>query len=105
MLHRLGLAVALIAVVAVSAGCTFGSKMLGSVSGCDVCRNSTGSQACSYARSWSRAMNNQQQFIDEYFLLYDVNDPYRCDCPIYDYCPCGSCGCYPFDHRTSCTCP
>jgi hypothetical protein len=45
----------------------------------------------SYARTWARDAQHQQEFFDTYFLNYDVNDPYRCDCPIYDYCPSYGC--------------
>jgi hypothetical protein len=96
MRHRLGIVVALLVVLGVSAGCSWGSHALGGVGGCNSCRYETGSQTCSYARTWARGAQHQQEFLDTYFLNYDVNDPYRCDCPIYDYCPCGSSGaCYP----------
>jgi hypothetical protein len=92
MLRRLAVWVGLLAVVGASAGCSWGAHALGSFGGCESCRYETGSQTCSYARSWARNAQYQQQFLDTYFLNYDVNDPYRCDCPIYDYCSCGG-GC------------
>jgi hypothetical protein len=90
MLRRLGVFVALLGIAGASAGCmSQGSQALGAASGCSSygCRGSSGSQFKSYARQWSRDMQNQQQFVDTYFLNYDVNDPYRCTCPVYDYCP------------------
>jgi hypothetical protein len=91
MVRRLGIVFALVVVVTGLAGCYGISRGLGAVGGCDSI--TLGSPTCAYARAWSRNAWHQQQFIDQYFLNYDVNDPYRCDCPIYDYCPCGSGSC------------
>jgi hypothetical protein len=88
MVRRLAVLMGVLVLVTGLAGCYTGSRALGSVSGCNSV--TLGSPVCTYARAWSRNMWHQQQFIDQYFLNYDVNDPYRCDCPIYDYCPCGT---------------
>jgi hypothetical protein len=89
MFRRLGVLVALLGIATVASGCmTQGSQALGAASGCSSYGGcGGGSQFKSYARTWSRDMQRQQQFIDTYFFNYDVNDPYRCTCPVYDYCP------------------
>lgn len=87
MVRRLGVLFGLLGLVATSGGCYWGSQALGSVGGCRP--TSGGSPTTAYARTWSRDMQSQQQFIDQYFFNYDVNNPYRCDCPVYDYCPTG----------------
>ncbi len=91
MVRRIGVLFGVLVLVSGLSGCYTESRALGSVGGCRSI--TTGSPACSYARAWSRVSYHQQEFIDQYFLLYDHNDPYRCDCPIYDYCPCGSGSC------------
>src|SRR5687768_579763 len=92
MVRRLGVLMGVLVLVTGLSGCLYtGSRALGSVSGCNSV--TLGSPTCSYTRAWSRNMWHQQQFVDQYFLNYDVNDPYRCDCPIYDYCPCGTSYC------------
>lgn len=94
MVRRLAIVLGLVGMSVLAAGCSFGSRALGSFGGCDTCGSSIGSQARTYSRTWARGMQHQQEFIDTYFLNYDVNDPYRCECPIYDYCDtCGNCVC------------
>jgi hypothetical protein len=87
MVRRLAIVFMLVGSLAFTAGCSVGSQALG-VIGCCPPRDTACQQVRTYARVWSRDMQKQQQFIDTYFFNYDVNDPYRCDCPMYDYCPC-----------------
>jgi hypothetical protein len=90
MVRRLFVLVAVLGLVAVTAGCAQMSQAAGGVAGCRGAGcggGATSAQFKSYARQWSRDLQHQQEFIDTYFLNHDVNDPYRCTCPVYDYCP------------------
>jgi len=87
--RRLGALIVLLGLVVVLGACSAGSAALGRVGGCG--QANLGTQVPTYFRTWARDAQYQQEFIDTYFLNYDVNDPYRCECPTYDYCSMG-CG-------------
>lgn len=77
MLKRLCLVLGLAALVVSLSGCCGGaSAFVESVGGCCPVQAPPKRILCHQARQ----MRLQQEFLDTYFLNYDVHDPYRGDC-------------------------
>jgi hypothetical protein len=80
-MKRTSLAILLLAAVFTVGGCRLGAPVLESAGGANCGGNRCGpSKSQMLLRNWGRDARKQEQFIDQYFLNYDVNDPYRGDC-------------------------
>ena len=80
-MKRTSLAILLLAAVFTVGGCRFGAPILESTGGANCGTNRCGpSKTQMILRNWGRDARKNEQFVDQYFLNYDVNDPYRGDC-------------------------
>ncbi|MFV1959632.1 MAG: hypothetical protein ACC662_09500 [Planctomycetota bacterium] len=63
-------------------GCRLAAAALESVGGCPYPSHGAGHDTKTKAmfRQWGHDARSGEQFIDQYFLNYDVNDPYRGSC-------------------------
>ena len=82
MWKRLSLVAALVLVLGMASGCRWIAPPLESAGGCPYSCHGTACDSKSKAilREWGRDARRGEQFIDQYFLNYDINDPYRGDC-------------------------
>ena len=82
MWKRLSLVVAMVLVLGMTAGCRFVAAPLEAAGGCPTACHGTSCDSKSKAilRGWGRDARCVEQFVDQYFLNYDINDPYRGDC-------------------------
>jgi hypothetical protein len=81
MLKRLSLMVGLIAALGAFGGCRFVAPVAESVGGCPPGSSaSMGQKNKAIMRQWGRDLRKGERFVDQYFLNYDINDPYRGDC-------------------------
>ncbi len=84
MWKRLSLVVGLVLVLGMVSGCRFIAPPLESMGGCPYSCHGTACDTKTRAvlREWGRDARAGEQFIDTYFLNYNVNDPYRGDCVV-----------------------
>ena len=81
MLKRLSLVMLLCVLCVAASGCRFGAPVLEQIGGCG-CSACAGPDNKTKAmfRGWARSARKQERCIDQNFLNYDINDPYRMDC-------------------------
>ncbi len=81
MVKRLSLVMLLAFVGLGVSGCRFAAPALEEAGGCGRaggCRGDSKSKAI--LRQWGQDARKNERFVDNYFLNYDINDPYRGDC-------------------------
>ncbi|MHC5010072.1 MAG: hypothetical protein ACYTG6_03860 [Planctomycetota bacterium] len=81
MLKRLSLVFGLVLVVGALSGCRLGAPAAESLGGYPYGAHGSFSDTKSKAilRQWGRDAREGERFIDQYFLNYNINDPYRGD--------------------------
>ena len=81
MAKGISLAVILLASAFFVGGCRFAAPVLEGVGGAN-CHGCTGgpSKSSMIVRNWARDARKNERLVDQYFLNYDINDPYRGDC-------------------------
>jgi len=80
-MKRTSLAILLLAAVFTVGGCRVIAPGLESIGGANCACNHAGpTKAQMILRQWGRDARKNEQFIDQYALNYDINDPYRGDC-------------------------
>lgn len=84
MNKRLFLIVGLVLAVGLLSGCRFVAPVFEGAGGCPYsCHGGTcDSKSKAILRQWGQDARGGEQFVDQYFLNYDVNDPYRGDCVV-----------------------
>ncbi len=82
MFKRLLLVAGLVMMVSGLAGCRFFAPLAEDIGGCPTaCHGSQcDTKTKAIIRGWGRDARCGEQFIDQYFLNYDIHDPYRGDC-------------------------
>lgn len=89
MLKQVALVAGLVVTGLVASGCRVIAPGLEEVSGYSPCGGCT-TKTQMIMRQQARGARNVEEFVDTYFLNYDINDPYRGDFKVLDgrYC-CG----------------
>lgn len=83
MLKRLSLVLVLVALAAPLGACRMvatAAEDLGGYGGCGDCMTKTKL----IIRQQARNLRQNEEFVDTYFLNYDINDPYRADYYVLD---------------------
>jgi hypothetical protein len=81
MVKGIVLAALLVTSMVAFGGCRLAAPALESVGGAECGPSSVGpSKTQMILRQWGRDQRSNERFVDNYFLNYDVNDPYRGDC-------------------------
>lgn len=82
MHKRLLLVAALVIAANLLGGCRFAAPVFEDLGGCPSACHMGGCDTKTKAmfRQWGSDARCGEQFIDQYFLNYDIHDPYRGDC-------------------------
>lgn len=93
MIKQLALAAGLLVAMVSTTGCRVGAPLLEEVGGYSPCGGCT-TKTQMIIRQQARGGRNIEEFVDTYFLNYDIHDPYRGDYRVLDgrYC-CESTNC------------
>ena len=80
-MKRISLVIAIVAVMGCLGGCRFAAPLAESAGGhpysAHGCCGDTKTKAI--LRQWGRDARRGEQFVDQYFLNYNIHDPYRGD--------------------------
>ena len=81
MVARTTIAILLLVTVGLAfGGCRIVRPALQEVGGAGCYKQPGPSKTSMIVRQWERDAAKNERFVDQYFLNYDVNDPYRGDC-------------------------
>ena len=79
MLKRFALVAIIGLICVVATGCRFGAPLLEDMGGYGKCGCNDCTKTKMIIRNWARDARHQERCIDNLFLNYDINDPYRGD--------------------------
>ena len=80
-LWRASLAILLLVTVGLAfGGCRVMRPALSELGGAQCYKQGGPSKTSMIVRQWERGAAKNERFVDQYFLNYDINDPYRGDC-------------------------
>jgi hypothetical protein len=87
MLKQIALVAGLVVAGLASSGCRVAAPVLEDVGGYSPCGGCT-TKTQMILRQQGRSARNVEEFVDTYFLNYDIHDPYRGDLKVLDgrYC-------------------
>lgn len=87
MLKQIALVAGLVVAGLASSGCRVAAPVLEDMGGYSPCGGCT-TKTQMILRQQGRSARNVEEFVDTYFLNYDIHDPYRGDLKVLDgrYC-------------------
>ena len=87
MLKQIALVAGLVVAGLASSGCRVAAPVLEDMGGYSPCGGCT-TKTQMILRQQGRSARNVEEFVDTYFLNYDIHDPYRGDLTVLDgrYC-------------------